>query len=127
MEIEKSLAEAFIIPQRKDRYLTLIERKGGRDKWRHQLGHFPHWDNRFIRLVESGDATTVLRQLRNLGAPETCYVFSEWSQIDGKQMLLAEALSACLGYGMGTVLSCIPSRLAFYEAEGPAERFVLQR
>ncbi len=65
--------------------------------------------------------------LLQAGAPETCYVFSEWNELDTKEMKLDEALTACIGYGMGTVLSCIPGRLAFYEAEGPGQRFILQR
>ena len=127
MDVEKSLAEAFILPQRRGRYLSLLERRGGRDKWRRQLAHFSHWDPRFLRPIETGNAAAIWKRLQDAGAPQTCYVFSEWDELDAKEMNTGEAVAACVGYGMGTVISCIPGRLAFYEAEGPGERFILQR
>jgi len=126
MVSEKALVKAFIIPVRRSRYLSMLESRGGRDKWRRQLAHFSHWDQRFLHPIE-GDTKRICKILRDSGAPEQCYVFSEWDEIDGKEMNLAEALAACVGYGMGTVLSCVPGRLAFYEAEGPGHRFILKR
>jgi hypothetical protein len=120
MEIEKALVKAFIIPVRRSRYLSMLEIRGGRDKWRRQLADFAHWDQRFLHPIEKGDTKRTCKLLRDADAPEQCYVLSEWDQLDGKEMKLGEALSACVGYGMGTVLSCVPGRLAFYEAEGPA-------
>jgi hypothetical protein len=38
---------------------------------------------------------------------------------------MVEALKQIAGHGMGTVLSCIPGRLAFVETED--ERFILER
>jgi hypothetical protein len=46
-----------------------------------------------------------------------CYVLSERREIDGRTMPLAAALAAVVGRGMGTVLSCIPGRLAYHESE----------
>jgi hypothetical protein len=42
-----------------------------------------------------------------------------------KELPLVEALQQIVGRGMGTVLSCIPGRLAFVETED--ERFILGR
>jgi hypothetical protein len=42
-------------------------------------------------------------------------------------MTLDVALDAVVGRGMGAFLSCIPGRLAFFEAEGPGERYILDR
>ncbi len=124
--IETALITAFILPERRARYLSLLETRKGRNKLRRQLAHFSHWDRRFVRRIDGG-VSAIWKALRDSGAPEKCHVLSEWDQIDAKEMDVGEVLSACVGYGLGTVLSCIPGRLAFYEAEGPGERFILER
>jgi hypothetical protein len=45
--------------------------------------------------------------------------------LDEKELPLFEALTQIVGRGMGTVLSCLPGRLAFVETED--ERFILER
>jgi len=44
-------------------------------------------------------------------------VVSEDSRIDSKQMPLLTALEQVVGYGMGTLISCIRGRLAYFENE----------
>jgi hypothetical protein len=53
------------------------------------------------------------------------FAISEDPALDQKQLPLVEALKQIVGCGMGTVLSCIPGRLAFVETED--ERFILER
>ncbi len=62
--------------------------------------------------------------LRAMGAPETCHVIG--GEHDGKDMELLTALKQIVGYGTGTVLSCIPGKLAYFEGE-IRERFLLVR
>src|ERR1700730_1845397 len=50
---------------------------------------------------------------------------SEDPALDQKELPLVEALKQIVGRGMGTVLSCVPGRLAFVETED--ERFILER
>jgi hypothetical protein len=59
------------------------------------------------------------------GAPDTCYVISEDDDLDGKEMPLAEALKTIIGRGIGTFLSCVPGRLAYFEDEEC--RWILER
>ena len=56
--------------------------------------------------------------------PETCHVIG--GEHDGKDMELLTALKQIVGYGTGTVLSCIPGKLAYFEGE-IRERFLLVR
>lgn len=58
-----------------------------------------------------------------MGAPETCHVIGER---DGEDMNLLTTLEQLVGYGTGTVLSCIPGKLAYFEGE-IRERFLLVR
>jgi hypothetical protein len=59
-----------------------------------------------------------------MGAPDTCAVIG--GENDGKDMELLTALKQIVGYGTGTVLSCIPGKLAYFEGE-VRERFLLVR
>jgi hypothetical protein len=64
--------------------------------------------------------------LRGLGAPDTCYLISEDRNFDGKEMELLAALKEVVGGGMGTVISCLPGRLGYFEGE-VRERYILQK
>ena len=126
-ELEKSLVAAFVIPQKRSRYNSLLETGKGRDKVRRSLAHSPDWDPRFIRQIENQNPRAIQEVLRKMGAPRDCYVLSENDRYDAKRMDLLDALMGAVGYGMGTVISCVPGRLAFYEGEGPGVRYILNR
>jgi hypothetical protein len=86
-------------------------------------------DARFARAVPPAEQapTSLARLLRARGAPDECVLFSEDGALDGRALRLDEALGAVVGRGMGTFVSCIPGRLAYFEAEGPGQRYVLER
>lgn len=63
--------------------------------------------------------------LKSKGAGNVCQVISEYGEIDGKEMPLDEALEEIVGRSMGTFLSCIEGRLAYFEDED--ERWILER
>jgi len=39
------------------------------------------------------------------------------SKLDGQELLLESALESVVGNGIGTILSCIPGKLAYFEGE----------
>jgi hypothetical protein len=93
---------------------------------RNRLAHWRDFDaRRAVALPRDAQssATTVAQFLEARGAPSSCYVLSEWGDYDGRVLPLADATGAIVGRGMGTVLSCIPGRLAYYESED-GERYV---
>jgi hypothetical protein len=51
------------------------------------------------------------------GGPEICYAVSEDDELDGKEIDLTHALETVIGPGTGTLLSCIPGKLAYFEDE----------
>ncbi len=65
--------------------------------------------------------------MKKKGAPERCYVISESSDFDGKEMLLIDAIEEVLGYGMGSIISCVAGKLVYYEGEMPSHRYILER
>src|SRR5262245_62041045 len=123
------LVRAFFQRSRRGRYLALLASGSqGRTKFRRALAHLRDLDDRFVRPIPSGPLEqTVLKVLRELGAPETCYVLSERDDLDDRELELEDALDSIIGHGAGALLSCIPGRLAYFEGEGPGDRCVLYR
>jgi len=64
--------------------------------------------------------------LRSLGAPSDCYLISAHTDIDGKTLPLTEALDDVVGNRVGTVVCCIPDKLAYWEGEGLRARCLLK-
>jgi hypothetical protein len=129
MDQTESLIKAFIAPKRAERYLALIAKRGGRKDLCAKLAHLADLDVRFAQPVRKQDATAdgIERLLKAAGAPSTCYVLSENAEIDGRELELRQALDMVVGGGMGTFLSCVPGRLAYFEGEEPQSRYLLRR
>jgi|SRR5215469_16388156 len=127
VEHEEALVRAFILPQRRDRYLEMVAKPKKRQVFTESLAHFKHLDMRFaVRIPPNQQhANEIAKILKSKGAPATCYAFSEWDEIDGRDISLDDALKAVVGGGMGTFLSCIPGRLAYFEDED--QRWILER
>jgi hypothetical protein len=125
---ESAFAESFISKARRERALELL----GSPKNRHKLtSTFDHHGRDYfipecIRSIEPRHQhpPNLAEILRAMGAPETCHVIG--GEHDGKDMELLTALKQIVGYGTGTVLSCIPGKLAYFEGE-IRERFLLIR
>jgi hypothetical protein len=123
---ETQLIRAFILPQRQSRYLELLPNPRRRKDVTRELAHFKHIDPRRIVPQPTNKMHTadILETLRTKGALEKCFAISEDDDLDGKELLLSEALKAIVGRGIGTFLSCIPGRLAYFEDEDG--RFILE-
>jgi hypothetical protein len=128
-EHEREFARWFIVPKKRDRYLTLIGTEKGRFKLRYGLNHCDDLDMRHATRVpiEKQNAATIERILRQKGAPSTCHVMSSNGAIDGEDISLRRALEETVGQGAGTLISCVPGKLAYFEFEDPGERYILER
>jgi hypothetical protein len=93
--------------------------------------HFFHLDQRFTEPVPTAQQASdfLLPALSALGAPKTCHVVSNDSDLDGRTMSLGEAISVVVDDGLqsGTFLSCIPGVLAYFHDDEHANRFILDR
>ena len=67
----------------------------------------------------------ILSKLKALGASRSCYLVSENPDWDGARVDLDDALDTVVGRGYGTLISCVPGRVAYYEGEDPGDRWVL--
>lgn len=125
---ESAFAESFILKARRERALEMLANPKNRHKLTSKFDH--HGRDYFIpeciRSIEPRHQhpPNIADILRAMGAPETCHVIG--GQHDGEDMELFAALKDIVGYGTGTVLSCIPGKLAYFEGE-IRERFLLVR
>jgi len=126
---EEELFRAFAVSTKRHRYVELLHTKRGRDKVRIALDHFNDLDPRFCKQVPTSEQTPVgiLKVLKSLGAPTQCYLFSSACNLDGHEMDLQDALLEVIGGGMGTFVSCVTGKLAYFEGEEPNRRFICHR
>jgi hypothetical protein len=67
----------------------------------------------------------IASELQKRRSPNIVLAISEDPELDQKEIQPVEGLRRVVGRSIGTVLSCIPGRLAFVETED--ERFILER
>jgi hypothetical protein len=127
--LEKPFIRSFILPRRQERYIELLGSAVGRKKIKSKFAHFSDLDRRFKFLIPPGNqrADMIADMLVKKGASSSCYVWSESSPLDGSRVDLSNALSQTVGHAPGTLLLCIPDRLAYYEGEEKSQRYILQR
>jgi len=127
MNHEEELVKAFILPVRQERYLEFLKTPKNRTKFVDQLAHFKHLNPQFAISIPGNqqNPASLLRLLSAKGAGLNCWVISENSETDGREMDLEAALKETVGMQMGTFLSCVPGKLAYFEDE--EKRYILQR
>jgi hypothetical protein len=118
---------AFLIPQKRERYVEAVSNEKRRRKFIAKLSHFGDFDPRWIvPITPSTQYPDGIRSmLTKRGAQETCRAISELRKLDRQEIALEDALEQIIGNGMGTILCCVPGRLAYFESE--ETRFILER
>ena len=116
---EEQLIRSFFLPQRQARYLELLANPQRRPDVLKEFAHFndldPHWA--VVLPANCNRPITVLKLLQSKGAPARCWATSESRNLDGKELDLLEALKLVVGCGIGSFLSCLPGKLAYFEDE----------
>ena len=123
---EQQLILAFFVPARRDHYMGMIATTR-RQKFLRESSHFKSLDPKYCVGLPNAVHTPgeIATFLTKKGAPPTCWVTSEDCDLDRQEIPLVEALKRIVGYQMGTFLSCIPGKLAYFEDE--EDRWVLER
>ncbi len=122
---EEATVRAFIVPRKRSRWVESLASPAARPKILNALNHCSDLDERFVSELD--DWTRVLVELQGRGAPPDCHAISCADEIDGRTMPLDEAIEAAERIAWGTIISCIPGKLAYYLDECGARRFLLQR
>jgi hypothetical protein len=124
---EDAFIAAFVKRSKRDRYREIASDPRRRRKFTDRLAHFTDFDPRYRLPIASNKlfvANTAV-ELRKRRSPNIVFAISEDPTLDQKELPLVEALSRIVGCGMGSIVCCIPGRLAFVETED--ERFILER
>ena len=126
---EQAFVESFVRRPRRERALLFLADPKKRRKFAQEFAHHGTYllEPSALRSLEPGQQNpkSIYSILRKLGAPDSCHLISEAS-FDDTDMELLSALENAVGYGMGTVISCVPGRLGYSEAE-LRERYILQK
>jgi hypothetical protein len=131
-EHEAAVIRAFVQRDKQERFLGFLANPKNRRKFTESLSHFRWFDQRFAaplqwkvdqapKLTPWGKHVSgidnIYRLLKSKGAGMNCWVMSEDSEIDGREMDLRAALEHVNGRQIGAILSCVPGKLAFFESE----------
>ncbi len=129
MEKEELLIGAFVAVKKRKRMKEIISKKKTRFKFISLLPHFNDFDSRFVKDIPPNQQTPVqiYKILREKGAPDLCYIISSDKDIDQKTNKLCDSLDIIVGSGYGTIISCIPGKLGYFEGESPGDRCILER
>lgn len=116
---ELQLIDAFLRKSERERQRLLLSHKKHRAKFLAQLHHFCFLlDDRFIKRVEP--TANLHRTLIELGAGRSCHLISVDPALDGRELSFDQAVEAA-ARTEGTLLDCVPGRLAYYHGEEPLE------
>src|SRR5262245_56664858 len=123
---EEAMVRAFIAPARRARWLDLLGSTKRRRLFLHRLNHCRDIDERYATPLPSN--ANVVAILRSRGAPSTCFVVSDCKEIDARELPLVEAINQVESCPWGTLVSCLPGLLAYYQDEaGTRRRLLLER
>jgi hypothetical protein len=129
---EAAVIRAFVQRDKQERFLGFLANPKNRKKFTESLSHFRWFDQRFAApipwKVDQNPKLTqwekhvsgienIYRLLKSKGAGLTCWVMSEDSEIDGRELDLKVALEHVNGRQIGAILSCVPGKLAYFESE----------
>lgn len=124
MELE-GFIQAFIRRDKRDRWRTLLSTLKGRHKLVRTLDHGFDFDPRWAERLEPG---VTVEEIAKLLAParEGYLISSNW-ELDGRTMEIIEALENVVEGDFGTIIVCIPDRLAYFESEERYQHYLLRK
>jgi hypothetical protein len=120
----------LVDPDEADRAKRMLGNPRTRDKWLKKLTHSVSMHPTFTSEPPKGERSpaALLVALRALGAPDYCYVVASDSELDNSiqdlGIMIRDALER---FGHGTILSCVPGRLALFRTAWPHKHFIVHR
>lgn len=125
---EEATIRAFVDPRRRLRWLGSLASEERRVVFLDRLNHCRDLGERYAMPLPSNADVVAILKVR--GALKNCYVLSADESLDGREMPLEKAVVKSMRGGWGTILCCLPGRLAFYYFyydECGERRFLLER
>lgn len=123
-ELEATFVRNFVRPQRQERALFLLNSKKKRDEFLWQIDSY--LDKSCFEQYRVAWYREMYDILRRNGAPDTCYLMSRYSVLDGIHVPLTDAFRDERTYGCIDLFICIPDKLVYYPDED-YRKFLLKR
>ena len=116
---EEAFVRAFIVPEKRERYLSILANPRHRVKVLKELYHGLGTISARITRIANRDhyPEPVEKLLRQKGAGSVCYLISPERDLDQQEMPLREMLDKLILQDGVAIACCIPGRLAYYKAE----------
>ena len=111
---ETQFVNAFIAPNRRERYVFMLSNSKRRQRLLDQLHHCRDIDPEVAKSPPSDEC--IVAHLRKLGAPDSCYVISTDATHDGNCLPL-ETVFAEYVSGHAMLISCVPGVLGCFVDE----------
>lgn len=124
-EHEEKFIASFILKEKRHRWQTQMGNPQKRAAHLVRLNHLHDLDEKYVTWLPSN--TDIEQLLLREGSPANGYIFSDSKGIDGKFLQLDDAVDHTMRGGWGTIISCIPGRLAYYYDECGDRRALLIR
>lgn len=124
---EAAFVSSFVLPEKRARYLEFLARPKHRHKFLERLNHLLELIPEHATPIKSPVTSELERLLRARGAGAMAHVIADSTELDGLDLPLFEAIDGSLSDQFGSIVSCIPGRLAFYKPEAPGDASILER
>ncbi len=127
IEHEVAFVKTFVRSDKQQRYLAFLSDPRRRQKILGRLNHNADFEWSLAHRIppHQRNSDELEKLLQKRGAGPLCHIISDGHDIDGQDMSLREALAIVLMHDSGSVLSCIPGKLAVYRSESPADWYLL--
>lgn len=123
-EHEEKTVSVFIVKEKRQRFRYLMDNAKIRTSELGRLIHARALDPRYTTWLSRKE--DIVKVLRQEGCPENVYIISMDKQIDQKTLSLTEAIKQVFDSNWGTIVSCIPGKLAYFHEEDGELRALLK-
>jgi hypothetical protein len=114
---EVAFINTFVARDHRERYLMKLKKPEHRRKFLDVLNHSLLYIDALATPMPRLGKTDVETLLRERGAGDLCHIISAVPELDGLELPLREALDRVHRVFPGSVICCLPGRLAYYKAE----------
>jgi hypothetical protein len=129
MNHEDSFVNAFIIPEKRSRFLQLLANPKRRREILDRFNHHLDYDDSLATAVTASQHSSeqLEKLLRAKGATDICHIIADQSNLDGQDVALGEAIDSLYCHDFAVVISCILGRLAYFKPESPSHGFIFEK
>ena len=125
IDLERKLIEKFFIKEKKDRYLTFIEKEKTRKKFLDELYHFKDLNWKLFQKIQTNqnEREVILKKINSKKNITSCYAISSDPNFDGRFFSISDAIVEIVGIE-GTILIFGEAEVVYYEAEAFDGRYI---